>query len=74
MKKIIKGKTYNTDTAAKLAHRTFGTFGDPTGYEETLYQTKKGLYFVYGIGGVESPYPQETIRALTDEEAMAFEK
>ena len=74
MKKIIKGKTYKTDTAVKLANRTFGSFGDPAGYEETLYQTKKGLYFVHGIGGETSPYPQPSIRPVTGEEAETFEK
>ena len=74
MKKIIKGKTYNTDTAVKLAHRTFGVFGDPAGYEEILYETRKGLKFVYGVGGAESPYPCEMIRAASEEDAASFDK
>lgn len=72
MKKIIKGKTYNTDTAVCLGKRTQGVFGDPAGYEESLYQTKKGLYFIYGIGGETSPYPQETLRPITEQEAKDF--
>lgn len=61
MKKIIKKKTYNTDTAVEISRITFGEFGDPKGYEEILYETKKGDRFVYGIGGPESKYPIETI-------------
>ena len=66
MKKIIAKKTYNTDTAALVAHVTFGEFGDAAGYEEKLYQTKKGDFFIYGIGGIESPYTEETIKAVED--------
>ena len=46
MKKIIKKKTYNTDTAIEISRITFGEFGDPKGYEEILYETKKGDRFV----------------------------
>jgi hypothetical protein len=73
MKKIIKGKTYNTDTASPVAARTEGAFGDPAGYEEQLYKTKKGLYFIHGRGGQESPYPQETIRPITEGQAREFQ-
>ena len=73
MKKIVKGKTYNTDTAEVMAHRVQGEFGDPAGYEEFLYKTKKGLYFIHGVGGEASPYPQETIAPVTEEEAAAFQ-
>ena len=61
MKKIIKKKTYNTDTAIEISRIAFGEFGDPKGYEEILFETKKGDRFVYGIGGPESKYPEETI-------------
>ena len=56
MKKIIRKREYNTETATLVKKHTVGTFGDPTGYEETLYQTEDGYYFVYGCGGAESPY------------------
>ena len=55
MKKIIRKREYNTETATLVKKHTVGTFGDPTGYEETLYQTEDGYYFVYGCGGAESP-------------------
>lgn len=74
MKKIINKKTYNTETAKKIGHITFGEFGDTHGYEEKLYQTKAGLYFIHGIGGTESKYTTETITPLTETEAKAWRK
>ena len=55
MKKVIRKKEYDTETATVVKKHTVGAFGDPTGYEETLYQTPDGFYFVYGCGGAESP-------------------
>lgn len=72
MKKIINRKTYNTDTADIVSRKTSGEWGDPKGYEEILYQTRKGDYFIYGIGGVDSKYPKETIIATTADEAKNF--
>jgi len=50
--KTFEGKrhVYDTERAEECGHRTFGAFGDPDGYEETLYKTKGGLYFVLEIG------------------------
>ena len=64
MKKIICKKEYDTETATLVKKFTSGSFGDPAGYEEVLYQTPEGLYFVYGDGGEESPYAQETISRI----------
>lgn len=64
MKKIICKKEYDTETAVLVKKYTYGTFGDPAGYEETLYQTPGGLYFLYVNGGEASIYPQEDILRL----------
>ena len=64
MKKIICKKEYDTETATLIKKCTYGYFGDPAGYEEILFQTPEGLYFVYGDGGENSPYPTETIQRL----------
>ena len=64
MQKTICKKLYDTETATMIQKYTVGTFGDPTGYEEDLYQTPEGLYFVYGIGGEASKYPTEDIQRL----------
>ena len=64
MKKIICKKEYDTETATLIKKHTCGYFGDPAGYEETLYQTPNGLYFLHVIGGEASPYPAEDILRL----------
>ena len=55
MKKIICKREYDTETATLVKKCSVGYFGDPAGYEETLYQTPDGLYFLYVCGGPESP-------------------
>ena len=72
MKVKIKNKTYNTDTAKILKHTTYGNFGESFGYEENLFQTKKGDYFIHGLGGPDSKYPEETIIPITDADAKKF--
>ena len=64
MKKIICKKEYDTENATLVKKYTFSHFGDPAGYEETLFQTPGGLYFLYVCGGEESPYPTEDIVRL----------
>ena len=64
MEKIICKKTYNTETATAVKNYTYSYYGDPAGYEETLFQTPEGLYFLYGKGGEASPYPHEDIQRL----------
>jgi hypothetical protein len=64
MKKIICKREYDTETATFIAKRTYGYFGDPTGYEEVLFQTPEGLYFLYVNGGEASAYPSEDILRL----------
>ena len=61
MKKIIGKKEYDTQTAALVKKFTYSFYGDPAGYEELLYQTPDGLYFVFVRGGETSPYPNEDI-------------
>ena len=60
MRKVINGKTYNTDTAEVLGRKTVGSYGSPEGYEEIRYLCKHGE-FVYGVGGQSSPYPKPAI-------------
>lgn len=64
MKKIICKKEYDTETATLIKKYTNGYFGDPAGYEEILFQTPNGLYFLYVRGGENSPYPVEDILRL----------
>ena len=74
MKQIIKRVTYNTDTSDIIGGHNVGKYGDADGYEEKLYRTKRGAYFLYGLGGVESKYTKETILPLTALEAKAWKQ
>lgn len=65
MKKIISKREYDTEAATLVKKSTYGVFGDADGYEETLYQTESGLYFIYVIGGDNSPYPIENIKSVS---------
>ncbi len=64
MVKTICKKEYNTDNATCIKKFTYSYYGDPAGYEETLFQTPDGLYFLYVCGGEASPYPSEDILRL----------
>lgn len=73
MKKVIKGKTYDTKTAKAIASAVGGTWGDPRGWSETLYRKRTGEYFLHGSGGSESSYAEgEAIRPLTWDEAAEW--
>ncbi len=65
MKKIICKKEYDTALATLVKKNTFGTLGDPEGYEEVLYQMPDGAYFLYVNGGADSKYPKEDIKRLS---------
>ncbi|MBP3428206.1 MAG: hypothetical protein J6M47_08095 [Clostridia bacterium] len=69
MKKIICKVEYDTETAELIEKRTNGAFGDPAGYEETLYKTEGGKFFLYGFGGETSPYAKETIKRMSADKA-----
>lgn len=72
MKKIICKREYDTETATLIKKCTYGFFGDPAGYEEILFQTPGGLYFLYVRGGEASPYPNEDILRLAKNKVDAW--
>ena len=65
MKKIICKKEYDTESSTLLKKNTFGNFGDADGYEELLYRTEDGAYFLYVRGGKKSKYPKEDIKRIS---------
>lgn len=65
MKKIICKVEYDTDNSQLIAKFTNGELGDPSGYEESLYMTEGGKYFLYTNGGVESIYSSENITRMS---------
>jgi len=69
MKKIICKKEYDTELSEVVEKRTFGSFGDADGYEETLYKTESGSFFLYVNGGEDSKHPKEDIKRMSPKAA-----
>ena len=65
MKKVICKVEYDTDTAEFVNKKVIGAFGDAEGYEECLFKTPDGKFFLYGNGGENSIYPVETIKRMS---------
>ena len=74
MKKTVKGKTYDTVEMTAVKKVTSGMYGDPAGYEETLYVAEDGVYFLYTNGGAESKYTSEKLTAMSKAKAAAWQK
>ena len=74
MKKIICKVEYDTETAELIAKNTVGQFGDADDYEESLYVTPGGKYFLYTNGGSESKYPTENITRMSAAKADEWRK
>ena len=56
MKKVIDGVLYNTETATEIASDSYSNPSDFNHWEEVLYRTKKGSWFLLGSGGPSSRY------------------
>ena len=69
MKKIICKVEYDTTTAELIKKVTSGVYGDPKGYEESLYKTAGGKFFLYVNGGEESKYAKEDIKRMSADKA-----
>jgi hypothetical protein len=67
MRKVCEGVVYDTNDSVIDKKFTFGAPGDECGYEETLYITPCGQYFIYTNGGIKSKYPQEDIYPIAHE-------
>lgn len=74
MQKIICKKVYDTASSTLVKKVTSGAYGDPAGYEESLYQTESGSYFLYVNGGADSKYAKEDIKRMSAEKAEAWLK
>ena len=60
MKKILNGKMYNTETAKRIANRSYSNPRDFNYVSETLYRKKTGEFFLYGEGGAMTTYSIRT--------------
>lgn len=59
MKKVIKGKMYDTDTATFLESWSTGDHGDFGYCREAIYRKKTGEFFIQGEGGPMSAYAEK---------------
>ncbi len=74
MQKIICKKVYDTETSKLVKKVTYGNFGDADGYEESLYETEGGLFFLYVNGGASSKYAKEDIIRMGADKKNAWLK
>lgn len=74
MKKVICKVEYDTENAELILKKTSGNFGEPDGYEESLYKKEDGKYFLYVNGGEESPYAKEDIKRMAAAKAEEWVK
>jgi len=83
MKKIIKGKRYDTETATSVAHYDNGLgHRDFRNVSETLYRTPRGKWFLVGEGGAMTQWGKhfgdgsrcggEGLRPLTEDQAQEW--
>ena len=81
MRRIVDGKRYDTRTAEEIGTASRGHHGDFRAWTETLYRTKKGVYFIAGNGGPMTRWGQssgneswgdEGILPLTRDEALEW--
>ena len=60
MKRIIEGKVYNTETATEVAREYYGYESDFHAWDESLYVTKSGSFFLHGWGSCLTEYAVST--------------
>ena len=67
MRKNVNGKCFDTETATKIIHTHYGYVGEILYYDDTLYKTNDGEYFLYRSRFVFSipiqSFTRETVRA-----------
>lgn len=74
MKKTIAGVEYDTENSEFVAKRTVGSIGEDEGFEECLFKTAAGKYFLYANGGERSKYPKESIKRMSAKAAELWLK
>ncbi len=72
MQKIICKKVYDTETSLLIKKVAYGFFGCAEGYEESLYKTEGGLFFLYVNGGNKSKHTKEDIVRMSADKAKAW--
>jgi hypothetical protein len=69
-KRIIDGKTYNTETATQIA--SFEEYLGPGSYGSILFQTRFGAYFLFDFADGLDESDHETIRPFSPDEARQW--
>ena len=59
MKRVVKGKLYNTDTATCIGSYEYSNAGDFCHVCEELYRKNNGEYFLAGKGGPKTKYREQ---------------
>ena len=72
MKKTIRKREYDTETATVVKKCCVSYYGDPAGYEQILFRTPEGLYFEYCFGGPQSPYAIQIINCVAKTKVSAW--
>ncbi len=81
MKKIIKGRKYDTETAKEICDAEGGNYGSFNYWCDTLYQKRTGEFFIHFTGGPLTQYAEHRgnesygssgIKPLSFEEARKF--
>lgn len=81
MRRIVDGLRYDTETAEHVASASYGYARDFASWNEDLYRTPRGAYFLHYEGGPSSRYAvpvpggrggSSGIRPLTSAEALAW--
>lgn len=82
MKRVINGKIYNTETAIFIANDESSlSMSDYRYYDESLYKTKKGTFFLAGRGHAMTKWAThngnssgwgEGIELLSENEALTW--
>ena len=72
MQKTICKKLYDTEKSQLIKQVTFGFYGSPEGWEERLYQTEDGLFFLYVNGGEKSKHTKENLLRMGAEKKNAW--
>ena len=65
MRTKIGTKVYDTEKSQLIGEQVVGQYCSADGFEERLYRKAAHDYFIYGLGGSLSPYPQETLLSLS---------
>jgi hypothetical protein len=72
MRRVIGGKTYNSNTAEQLHKADMRHLGEQFWYQERLFRTKDGDHFLIGIGGPLTRWNDEVGMVALNEAQTAY--